>query len=476
MKNSIRRSRTSIYLKNILLLTIILYSITSFSQDISGNWGGSIELDNRTIDFVFHIDKDTSGYTSIIDIPSQRMKGIKPLQTLFNSDSLIIDLSNVGMQYKGKFNKKENTISGKMIEGAANFTLNLSKNNIPANSTIVKRPQEPIRPFPYYEEEVSFSNTKSEITLSGTFTRPKEKGIYPTVILISGSGPQDRDETFSEHKPFLVLADYLTRKGIAVLRYDDRGFGKSTGNHSLATTYDFATDAMSAVDYLKTRNDVDAEKIGLIGHSEGGIIAPLVAADKDITFIISLAGTGISGTELSVMQSISMRGFPVPDENAYEKAVRDAIELIKQDKDIDSIRSELRLHYGNTIGPILKDIGVPETRVTEVINGLVRMRTTKWMRYFYSYNPADAYEKVRCPVLSLNGSLDTQVESKINQEGLEKALTKGGNPDFEIVELEGLNHLFQNASTGKMDEYSKIEETFSPKALALISNWIHKHI
>jgi alpha/beta superfamily hydrolase len=339
----------------------------------------------------------------------------------------------------------------------------------------VNRPQEPIKPYSYFEENVSFTNKDANITLAGTFTRPNGNKKYPVAILISGSGPQDRDETISKHKPFLVLADYLTKQGIAVLRYDDRGFGASTGNHSNATTYDFALDVISAMDYLRTRDDVDANKIGLIGHSEGGIIAPLVAnKSKDVAFIISLAGTGISGTELSVIQSKTMRPFPVPDEVVYEKAIREAIEIAKQKKDVSEIKPELKAHYNETIAPILKNLGVPNGKMNEIITSLVAMRTTKWVRYFYDYNPADEYEKVNCPVLSLNGSLDTQVEAKINQDGLREALVKGKNKDYEIIELVGLNHLFQNAKTGKMDEYSDIEETFSPKVLNLISDWILK--
>ncbi len=461
------------------LITICLFflTFTVVSQSITGDWNGAIELDKDTkFNFIFNIKEEGKAYQTTIDIPSQRVSGIKAIKTLVKSDSLIIDLSNVGMKYSGKFNVENNTIDGKMVEGLNSFSLNLSRNAIPETPK-PKRPQEPIKPYPYIEEKVSFANKDANITLAGTFTRPNGNKKYPVAILISGSGPQDRDETISQHKPFLVLADYLTKQGIAVLRYDDRGFGESTGNHSKATTYDFALDVISAIDYFRTRDDVDINKIGLIGHSEGGIIAPLVANKaKNVAFIISLAGTGISGTELSVIQSKTMRPFPVPDEAIYEKAIREAIEIAKQDKDISEIKPELKAHYNETIAPILKNLGVPAGKINEIITSLVAMRTTKWIRYFYDYNPAYEYEKVNCPVLSLNGSLDTQVEAKINQEGLRKALVKGNNKGYEIIELEGLNHLFQKAKTGKMDEYSDIEETFSPKALNLISDWIMKRV
>ncbi len=462
---------------NLITICLFFITLTVLSQNITGIWNGAIEVDkDKKINFIFNIQKNEKTYQTTIDIPTQRVNGINAIKTSFKGDSLIIDLSNVGMKYSGQLNADHTSINGKMVEGLNSFTLNLSRNSV-SETPQANRPQEPLKPYPYIEEIVSFVNKDANLTLVGTFTHPKVVGKHPVAILISGSGPQDRDETISQHKPFLVLADYLTKQGIAVLRYDDRGFGESTGNHSDATTYDFALDVLSAIDYLKTRNDIDTNKIGLIGHSEGGIIAPLVAnKSNDVAFIVSLAGTGISGTELSVIQSKTMRPFPVPDEVAYEKAIREAIEITKQDKEVSEIKPQLNEHYFTTIAPILKNVGIPETKVDEIIAGLVDMRTTKWVRYFYDYNPADEYKKVGCPVLSLNGSLDTQVEAKINQDGLRDALTEGISQDFKIIELEGLNHLFQTAKTGKMDEYSEIEETFSPKALKIISDWILERI
>ncbi|BAO76561.1 alpha/beta hydrolase family protein [Winogradskyella sp. PG-2] len=462
---------------SIITICLFFLTLTALSQNITGIWNGTIEVDKDTkFNFIFNIEEDGKTYQTTVDMPTQRVNGIKALKTLVTADSLIIDFSNVGMKYSGKLNANRTLINGKLVEGLNFFSLNLSRNLV-LETPNVNRPQEPIRPYSYFEENISFTNKDANITLAGTFTRPNGSKKYPVAILISGSGPQDRDETISKHKPFLVLADYLTKQGIAVLRYDDRGFGASTGNHSNATTYDFALDVIRAMDYLRTRDDVDANKIGLIGHSEGGIIAPLVAnKSKDVAFIISLAGTGISGTELSVIQSKTMRPFPVPDEVVYEKAIREAIEIAKQNKDVSEIKPELKAHYNETIAPILKNLGVPDGKMNEIITSLVAMRTTKWVRYFYDYNPANEYEKVNCPVLSLNGSLDTQVEAKINQDGLREALIKGKNKDYQIIEIEGLNHLFQNAKTGKMDEYSDIEETFSPKVLNLISDWILKRI
>jgi len=334
-----------------------------------------------------------------------------------------------------------------------------------------------VKPYPYYEEEVVFKNTEAKIELAGTLTLPTKNGKFPVVILISGSGPQDRDESFMGHKPFLVLSDYLTKQGIGVLRFDDRGNGESTGDFGNATTEDFSKDVLSAIAYLKTRSDVDIKNIGLIGHSEGGIIAPLVANNsKDIAFMVLLASTGISGTELSVMQSKTLRQFPVKDEVAYEKNTRKAIAIVTSNKSDSEIKKQLTIHYNNFLRPILTSLNVPEEKINLFIESQLKRSLKPWSRYFLQYNPADEIEKLQIPVLSLNGTKDTQVNAKINQEGIRKALKKGGNKDYKILELENLNHFFQECETGKIDEYSKIEQTFSPTALKEISNWILKRI
>jgi alpha/beta superfamily hydrolase len=279
------------------------------------------------------------------------------------------------------------------------------------------------------------------------------------------------------HKPFLVLADCLTKQGIGVLRFDDRGHGKSTGDFGNATTEDFSKDVLSAIAYLKTRKEIDIKNIGLIGHSEGGIIAPLAANNsKDVAFMVLLASTGISGEELSVMQSKTLRQFPVKDEIAYEKNTRKAIAIVTSNKSDSEIKNELTTHYNSFLRPILTSLNVPEEKINLFIESQLKTSLQPWSRYFLQYNPADEIERLLIPVLSLNGSKDTQVNAKINQEGIRNALIKGGNKDYKILELENLNHFFQECITGKMDEYRKIEQTFSPTALLEISNWILKRI
>ena len=460
-----------------ITFALLLYSVLSFSRDIAGIWNGTVKLgEDKEISFIFNIKKIDKNYVTDLSIPAQRVAGLKPQKTTFENGILQIDGTNLGIKYEGKFNTTSQQFEGKFSEGANTLPLNLKEGKLKLESKN-NRPQEPVKPYPYYEEEVVFENKEANVSLAGTLTLPGNDEKSPAVILISGSGPQDRDETFANHKPFWVLADHLTRQGIAVLRFDDRGVGKSTGNFSSATTKDFSTDVISAVKYLKSRSDIDPDNIGLIGHSEGGIIAPLAANQtKDVSFMVLLAATGIPGSEISLMQSLSMRPFPVPNEAAYEQAIRKAIEIAASDNELPTIKKELTIHYNKTIAPILKPLVGNDAKVNEIIGGLIEMRTTPWIRYFYNYNPAAEIEKLKIPVLSLHGSKDTQVNAKINQNGIRQSLIKGGNQDYKIIELENLNHFFQECETGKMDEYQKIEQTVSPIALKEISSWIIAHI
>ena len=460
----------------IAFIIVVSFSIAStFSQDISGNWSGKTKRGDKELTFVFTIKKQGDTYESTMAVPTFRVSGVKPKSTTYSNGKLIIDGSNVGMNYQGEFNKDTQEFEGTYKEGAIVLPLNLKRGEVKIADS--RRPQEPVKPYPYYEEEVTFENIEAKVSLSGTLTLPSKKGKFPVVILISGSGAQDRDETFMGHKPFLVLSDYLTRQGIGVLRFDDRGHGKSTGDFGTATTADFAKDVLNAVKYLKTRNDIDVKNIGLIGHSEGGIIAPLVANQtKDVSFIVLLASTGISGAELSVIQSKTLRGFPVKDEVAYEKNTRKAIAIVTSNKGNEEIKKEIRAHYNAFLRPILTSLSVPEKNINAFVNNQVKASTKPWNRYFLSYNPADEFEKLQIPVLSLNGSKDTQVDAKINQTGIKKALIKGGNKDYKIIELENLNHFFQECETGKMNEYRKIEQTFSPVALKEIATWVLSRI
>lgn len=465
-------------MKSFILTTLLIaFSVlNALAQDISGVWHGTAQNpDNKEILFVFLFENTPNGVNSTMAVPTFGVSGIKPKTTTFEQGVLSINGSNVGMEYEGIWNDATNQIEGTYREGGIQLVLNLKKGN--PEIAKVKRPQEPVKPYPYYEENVTFDNNKAGISLSGTFTRPTQTGTYPVVILISGSGRHDRDGSVMTHRPFLVLSDYLTRNNIAVLRYDDRGFGESTGDFSQATTADFAQDVLSAVNYLKSRIDINPNQIGLIGHSEGGIIAPLAAnQSSDISFIVTMAATGIPGSEVAVAQSKSLRPFPVSDESLFEENVRTSIAIATSDLDISSRRSALQAHNVAYLTPILKSLGATDENISTFIEKETETVLKPWNRYFYNYNPAKEFEKLRIPVLSINGNKDQQVAAGINQTAIRNALIRGKNENFKVMELENLNHLFQECETGSMDEYKELEQTISPAVLEEITNWIFQII
>jgi fermentation-respiration switch protein FrsA (DUF1100 family) len=321
-----------------------------------------------------------------------------------------------------------------------------------------------VKPYPYRSEDVAYPGKAAGVTLAATLTVPPGKGPFPAVLLIVGSGPHDRDESLLGHKPFLVLSDYLTRKGIVVLRADKRGVGKSTGDYATATTADFASDAEAGVRFLKTRPEVDAHKIGLIGHSEGAIIAPMAAvADHDVAFVVMLAGSGVPGDQIIVEQGrlIAMASGESKDKaDADSEKERETLKIVETEKDPVALR--------DLLGAKLATEGVPDAQVAAQIKAL----TSPWMRYFLTYDPATALRKLTVPVLALSGSLDLQVPPAQNLPPIRAALA--ANTHAEIDEPPGLNHLFQTAKTGSPAEYGQIEETMSPVALDKIASWILK--
>jgi uncharacterized protein len=358
-------------------------------------------------------------------------------------------------------------------KGALDFTIVLNSSREVAHffmrpgtdTTVRRRPQTPVKPYPYREEDVVYENKVSGLKLGATITIPAGKGPFPAVVLITGSGMQDRDESIMGHKPFMVLADHLTRKGIVVLRADDRGAGKSGGGSANDTSADFATDVEAGMAFLKTRPEVDQHKTGLIGHSEGGIIAPMVAVrTSDVAFIVMLAGTGVPGDEILVEQVRLLSEASGASREAAEKNAaleREVLAIAKQTKNKEELEKNLREKLSNTM---------PEAQVNESIKTF----DVPWFCFFLEYDPATDLSKVRCPVLAINGEKDTQISPKQNLPAIKKALESGGNKNITIVELPGLNHLFQTAKTGSPSEYIEIEETIAPVALNTISDWIAK--
>jgi fermentation-respiration switch protein FrsA (DUF1100 family) len=433
-------------------------------SDIDGAWMGKLESGGQHLRVVFHIRNTEDGLTATLDSLDQGMRGLPGTAVSREGPSLKIETKQIDGSFAGQIASNLTSIDGTWTQRGHGLPLTLTRVK-DESELMLKRPQNPVKPYPYRDEEVSYDNKLQNVTLAATLTIPPGNGPFPGVVLITGSGPQDRDESLLEHKPFLILADYLSRHGIAVLRADDRGTAKSTGDFKAATTADFATDTEAGIAYLKTRVEVDPNKIGLIGHSEGGVIAPMVAArNKDVAFIVMMAGTGVPGDQILVAQgeAIQVASGKDPVEAAKGAAKeREMLTLVETEKDNAVLEKTLKEKMAGDM---------PEAQIGIQIQQI----TSPWFRYFLTYDPATALRKVTCPVLAINGSLDKQVLPSQNLPPIRKALEESGNKHVEVDELPGLNHLFQTAKTGAPSEYAGIEETMSPVALEKMATWILK--
>jgi len=444
-----------------------------FSQNITGQWSGALNIQGNSLRVVFNISKTDSGYQTKMDSPDQGVKGIAVTSTNFQNDSLKITALKLRMEFSGKLNN--DSINGTFKQNGYSCPLKLSRGLV--EKVILKRPQEPQKPYSYYSEDVRFENTKDTVALYGTLTLPNKEGQFPAVVLISGSGPQNRDEELMGHKPFLVLSDYLTKNGIAVLRYDDRGTAKSKGIFSKGTSFDFSNDAEAAFNYLLTRKEILPNKIGLMGHSEGGLIAPMIAArNNKVAFVVMLAGTGLSGDQIMLLQQELIARADGAKESDIEKtkSVNKAVfDIIRKNENPSNLNSELTSYLKNELEKdttLAKALGMSGD---DNIKSTIKQITSPWFLYFLKYDPQPALTQVTCPVLAINGGKDLQVPPKENLAAIKKALKKGGNKNFVTKELPGLNHLFQECKTGSPNEYGEIEQTFSPTALAEILSWIN---
>lgn len=458
-------------LPTVLILLLLALSVTA--QDITGDWHGVLQVQGIQLRIVFHIQEEGEGYSATMDSPDQGAKDIPVTSTAFENSVLKINMPNLGIVYNGTLNEA-GKITGDFNQFGQVMPLELSREV--AQKETVLRPQEPVKPYPYYTEEVTFPNEKANIELAGTLSLPQQEGVFPVVVLISGSGPQNRDEELFGHRPFLVLADHLTRNGIAVLRYDDRGTALSTGNFESATSEDFSEDVEAAVAYLQTRKEIDKNNIGLVGHSEGGMIAPMVASrDQDIAFIVLMAGVGIPGDELLLLQQRAVGKVSGLSENMLmdiETANRTVFTMIKESTDLTQLSSDLiqylKEHPDSTKPPGVDADTYAQIKVDQLLN--------PWWLHFIRYDPANALEEVNCPVLAINGEKDLQVPPKENLPAIQSALERGGNRRITVKELPKLNHLFQESDTGSPTEYGQISQTIAPEALDTILSWIQKQV
>lgn len=434
-----------------------------------GVWQGALETNGMRFRLQLHISHDTQGQlAAVLDSIDQGINAFPAVNVIQNDSSIHFDLPRVQGIYDGTLNATATAISGSLRQSGSSSTLNFKRSD---QILALRRPQTPAKPYPYKEEEVAFPNAKAGISLSGTVTLPRGPGPFPAAILLTGSGPLDRDEADSGHRPFLILADHLTRKGMAVLRYDKRGIGKSSGDYEQATTADFASDAEAALAFLRSRKEIDARRIGFIGHSEGGVIAPMIASrSSDVAWIVLLAGPATKGAETLLLQSdLIARAAGMTDEQVAESLDfdRQAYMLVRQEKD--------RTVLENKLEDLVKVSGLGPAMPSAVLERQIHWTSSPWFHYFLDYDPVPTLQRTKCPVLALSGEKDLQVPPKENLPLLKKALEDGGNEDFQVIELAGLNHLFQHCYMGLPAESRAIEETFAPQALSAISTWVLKH-
>jgi len=461
------------FFKLIFKLVFFLASIIASAQDISGTWKGELSVQGMELPIVFNISQSDNGYTTTLDSPKQGAYDMPTDQTTFEENKLTITYGQIGMEYTATFSN--GAFKGTFSQAGQSFPLDLKKGKKEEKEVKKAKPQEPKKPYPYASEEVNFTNKSADnIKFSGTLTLPTNVKNPPVVILITGSGPQNRDEELLGHKPFLVLADHLTRQGIAVLRYDDRGTAKSEGDFSSATSFDFASDVEAAMEYLQTRSDVvDINKIGLVGHSEGGLIAPIVAArNNKVAFCVLLAGPGVDGKEVLLTQgkrAAELEGYPASDIAISQEVSAKVFDICANHNGEESNKQMKELM--ESLKTRMTSPKAKEELTDVAINRQIKMFTSPWMQAFLGYDPQTSLKKVNCPVLAVNGEKDFQVLPKLNLDGIRKGLQH--NKDVTIKEFKDLNHLFQTSKTGALSEYSEIEETFAPVALNFVSEWIN---
>ena len=476
------------------LCPLIFLFFTSDAQNMTGTWQGTLDVQGNQIPIVFHIKKDsTNKWISTFDSPSQHAFNLPCSEVIVKDDSIILIMAILNGKYAGLANKAKSQITGSWFQGAGSLPLTVKKTSDTTTVKEQKRPQTPKPPYPYHSEDVLYSNTDHSIQFGGTLTYPKTDSLknsgavhsYPAVILITGSGQQDRDETLFGHKPFAVIADYLTKQGFVVLRVDDRGIGKTTGIFSEATTMDFAKDLEAGLDFLEKQPMVSKNKIGLIGHSEGGMIAPIVADERrEIKFIILLAGPGIPIIELmqQQMEAVTIsNGGTAATARANGQLMRIVWEEAMKNEDsattVQHIRSKIE-SWSKTLDTAAlakfknQDTATINLQITQAMTAL----NSKWYKYFISFNPQPYLEKLDCKVLALNGNKDVQVIAATNLKGIKQSLQKSKSPKYDVIEISGLNHLFQTCNTCNPAEYNDLEESFSPVALEMMGNWLKENV
>jgi pimeloyl-ACP methyl ester carboxylesterase len=442
-------------------------------QSLEGTWEGALDVGAMKLRLALKVTKAADGALAAkLDSLDQGANDLAVDVISLKDGAVHFEMKQLLAVFDGTLNKEGLEIAGQFKQAGASFPLTLKRVTRP---TTLNRPQEPKPPFPYDEEEVSYENKRDGVKLAGTLTLPRGKSSSQAVILITGSGPQNRNEELLGHKPFLVMADYLTRQGVAVLRVDDRGVGGSTGNVSNSTSENFAADVLAGIEFLKGRKGINPKQIGLIGHSEGGLVAPLVASQSnDVAFIVLLAGPGLPGEEILYAQgALILKATGASAEAlARQRASQEMMfAILKQEKDNAVAEKKMREGFDKQMAGASE---AEKTQAKQTLDAQISMTLSPWFRHFLTYDPRPTLARVKCPALALNGENDLQVPATENLREIEAALKAAGNKDVTVMRLPKLNHLFQTSETGSLSEYVKIEETFAPVALKTIGDWILK--
>ncbi len=464
----------------------------SSGQSIAGDWSGTLKVGATSLRIIFHIAASGSGYTATMDSPDQGAKGIPVSAVEFDGTNLNLTLASVGGSYTGILDASGQAIKGSWKQSGMSLKLDLARSTHgqsvqPApKSTAPSAPTQTQSQTPaaFTTRNVAFDSSAPGVRLAGTLTFPKGPGPFPAVILVTGSGPQNRDEEILGHKPFLVIADYFAQRGIASLRWDDRGVAASTGNFQTATTLDFADDAQAAIDFLAAQPGINDKELGVVGHSEGGLIAAILGARSTartqgprLAFLVLLASPGVRGDQLLLMQNAAlgrasgMTEAQIQEANAvnsklYSIAISKGDQATLRARIIDTLNRTIDEASG--LSQAQKD--AQRARVAVEADQLL----TPWIRTFLTLDPAEYLKQVTLPVLALDGTKDLQVPSTENLATIAEALKSGGNNAVTTVDFEGLNHLFQHATTGLPSEYGMIKEDFAPEALKTMGDWILK--
>lgn len=465
--------------KNILFMAFVMATISAFCQNsFEGIWEGKVNV-GTDLRVVFTLKQDRNKeFTAIMDLPDQGMNGIVSKDVIVNKDSLVINIIEFQGCYSGKL-INQTTITGNWKQG---ITTALQLNKV-EKVDLIHKPQTPLPPFSYKSEDVIYGNSDGSIQYGATITIPFGEGPFPAVVLITGSGQQNRDEEISGHKPFAVIADYLTKNGFAVLRVDDRGVGQTAGDVASSTTLDFAGDVSTGLDYLISRKEIDKKRLGLIGHSEGGMIAPMLAAKrKDISAIVLLAAPGKNTTEIMIEQNeafYTSSGLSEEYVGSYMGLYGAIIRLMKNNPDKETAKTRVTAEVENWLKKYPVNIVVATTGIINdnkkalFIEGLVEALGSPWFQYFLNYEPQQFLEKLTCKVLALNGNRDIQIFAKSNLAGIEAALKKSKSKGYQIKEYDGLNHLFQKCNACTVREYGSLQETISIDVLKDITAWLN---